>query len=155
MLLIHGPSSESVSSSCYFHCSSSSLRTTIHLQKFEYCFSKISLDPFRYSLKPSGSLKITPSCSQITVPFFFQSSDPPAPNSTQIATHEPKPPLNKLQLMLLLNPYSCQRSELGEMKMMMSMKTRSRRRRREEKMVTAKKRRRKKKKMVPARRRRK
>ena len=69
---IHDSSSGSASSSSYFHCSSSSSRTTTaHIQKFVYCFLKISLNLFRYNSKPSGSLKITPSYSQITVSFLY------------------------------------------------------------------------------------
>ena len=108
MLLIHGPCSGSVlSSSCCFNCSSSFSRTTIHTQKFEYCFSKISLDPFRYSSKPSESLKLTPFCSQITVPFLFPRLKFPYSQLSQITTTEPKSSLNKLQLILLLVCGSC------------------------------------------------
>ena len=62
--LTHDPCSGSMlSTSCCFNCSSSSSRTTIHTQKFEYYFSKISLDPFRFCSKLSESLKLTPFCS--------------------------------------------------------------------------------------------
>ena len=85
MLLAHGPGSGSASSSSYFHCSSSSLWTTIHLQKFEYWFSKISLDPFRYSSKPTKALKLINFYSQTTAPFPFSTFRSPTPNSPQIA----------------------------------------------------------------------
>ena len=85
---IHDPSSGSASSSSYSHCSSSSRTTTVHIQKFEYSFLKISLKPFRYYPKASRSFKFTPFRFQITVPIFSQSSNPPALNTTRIATQE-------------------------------------------------------------------
>ena len=108
MPLIHDPCSGSMlSTSCCFNCSSSSSRTTIHTQKFEYCFSKISLDPFRFCSKSCKSLKLTPSCSQITVPFLFPRLKSSYSQLSQIATTEPKSPLNKLQLILSLVCGSC------------------------------------------------
>ena len=68
---------------------------------------KISLDPFRYNSKLTESLKPTPFCSQIMVPFLFPRLKFLYSQLSQIATTEPKSPLNKLQLMLLLVCGSC------------------------------------------------
>ena len=117
-----------MSSSCCFNCSSSSSRTTVHTQKFECCTQNLA-QSLPLQLKTSESLKLTNLSSQITAPFRFSRFRSP---SHQLFTDrdfedlEPKSTLPKVLMLLMLNSYSCQRSELGEIKMMMPMKSRSR-----------------------------
>ena len=83
--------SELPNSRC-FNCSSSSSRTTtVHIQKFEYCFLKISLKPFRHYSKASKSLKPTPFRPQNNISPLLPSSD--SLYSTH-ADRTPKPDLH-------------------------------------------------------------
>ena len=83
--------SELPNSRC-INCSSSSSRTTtVHIQKFEYCFLKISLKPFRHYSKASKSLKPTPFRPQNNISPLLPSSD--SLYSTH-ADRTPKPDLH-------------------------------------------------------------
>ena len=112
---------------------------------------KISLDHFCYSLKPSESLKLTPFCSQITVPFLFTRLKFPYSQLSQIATTEPKSPLNKLQLMLLLVCGSCTAIGSGrkEEKMVPMKRKQMRTMKRKKKMATGEKKKKERRKWFP------
>ena len=81
-------------------------------RSFVHCFLKISLQPFRYYPKASRSFKFTPFRFQITVPIFSQSSNPPALNTTRIATQETRSPLKSFNLCCWLRVIG-QRSKQG------------------------------------------
>ena len=87
----HGPSSGFVPSSCYFHCSSSSSRTTVHTQKFERCSQKSCSIPSATTQKHPNSLSSHLSADKSTFHLFSQSLDlhsqlTQIPLSNQIST---------------------------------------------------------------------